>query len=82
MDNPSPPKQPVKWYYEWWFVLAMLFLILGPFGLPLVYKSPRFNRPAKIILTILMIAFTISLSLGLIEMINLLVRELQSIQQL
>jgi hypothetical protein len=37
----------------------MLFFVLGPFGLPLVWKNPRFSRWVKIALTIVMILYTI-----------------------
>jgi len=50
-----------SWYYRPWFVLLMLFFVLGPFGLPLAYKSPCFSKPWKIILTIAVIAFTVYL---------------------
>ena len=52
------PKEEAAWYYRPWVVLAMLFLVLGPFGLPLLYKSPQFSRLAKILLTLVMILYT------------------------
>jgi predicted nucleic acid-binding Zn ribbon protein len=51
--------QRVKWYYNAWFVLVMLFFVLGPFGLPLVWKNPRFSRLVKIALTLITIAYTL-----------------------
>ncbi len=36
----------------------MLFCVLGPFGLPLVWKSPRFSRWVKGLLTIAMVFYT------------------------
>ena len=53
---PEAPKP--KWYYSIWFVLVMLFLVMGPFGLPLLWKSPRFPRWAKIALTIALALYT------------------------
>ncbi len=47
-----PSAARVKWYHSVWFVLFMLFFVLGPFGLPLLWKSPRFSRNAKIAWTI------------------------------
>jgi hypothetical protein len=35
-----------------------LFFVLGPFALPLLYRSPRFTKGWKIILTIASISFT------------------------
>jgi hypothetical protein len=39
----------------------MLFFVLGPLGLPLVWKSPRFARGAKVALTLIMVVYTILL---------------------
>ena len=48
----APTAARVKWYHSVWFVLFMLFFVLGPFGLPILWKSPRFGRSAKIGLTV------------------------------
>lgn len=47
-----PSAARAKWYHSVWFVLFMLFCVLGPFGLPLLWKSSRFTRGAKIGLTL------------------------------
>ena len=52
------PEKKVPWYLEPWMVILLLFLVLGPFGLPLLYKSPKFNKPWKVLLTLLMILYT------------------------
>ncbi len=61
LEQPSggvePPKP--KWYYNVWFVLLMLFFVMGPFGLPLVWKNPKFARWAKIALTLAMVLYTV-----------------------
>jgi hypothetical protein len=57
----------VKWYYKPINVILALFVVLGPFGLPLLYKSPKFNKAAKIILTIVVIAYTLFLIYGTFE---------------
>ncbi len=55
----SPPSSArIKWYYNIWFVLCMLFFVAGPFGLPLVWKSPRFARWVKWLLTVVMVLYT------------------------
>ena len=56
---PQPPN--AKWYHNLWFVLFMLFFVLGPFGLPLVWKNPRFARWVKVALTALMVLYTVAL---------------------
>jgi hypothetical protein len=48
----------VKWYLRPLSVVLLLFFVLGPFGLPLLYKSPKFSKPLKIILTIAVIIYT------------------------
>lgn len=53
---PSPTD---RWYHSVWFVLAMLFLVLGPLALPLLWGSPRFSRDAKIGLTIAVALYTL-----------------------
>jgi hypothetical protein len=37
----------------------MLFLIIGPLGLPFLYKSPAFGKTAKILLTVTVIIYAI-----------------------
>ena len=37
---------------------VLLFVVLGPLALPLLYKSPKFNKTLKIILTIAVIIYT------------------------
>jgi len=48
----------VKWYLNPISVVLLLFFVLGPFGLPLLYRSPKFSKPLKIILTIVVILYT------------------------
>ena len=54
-----------RWYYNVWFMLFMLFCVVGPFGLPLVWKNPRLPRLVKVILTGVMAGYTI-LMIGLV----------------
>ena len=63
LDVTTRAQEPVKpkWYYNVWFVLFMLFFVLGPFGLPLVWKNPRFSRWVKMLLTVVMIFYTVAL---------------------
>ena len=60
MTTSAPPRQS-KWYYNVWFVLFMLFFVLGPFGLPLAWKNPRFARWVKIVLSLAMVLYTVIL---------------------
>lgn len=38
-------------------VLVMLFVVLGPLGLPFLYKSPAFGKRAKIFWTIVVLIY-------------------------
>jgi len=52
------PPAALKWYYRPVWVLALLFLVLGPFALPYLWGSPRFSRRLKVALTVLVILYT------------------------
>ena len=69
-----------KWYYSVWFVLLMLFAVLGPFGLPLLWKSPRFNQTAKVVLTVVDIVYTCWLVLISLAAARAIVEHLQQIR--
>jgi len=51
-----PPR--LNWYYQTWSVVLLLFFVLGPFGLPLLWKSPGFSRGMKIALTVAVITYS------------------------
>jgi len=53
----SGPPAPIKWYYRPAWVLILLFVVLGPLALPYLWKSPRFSRHMKIVLTVLVLAY-------------------------
>lgn len=52
------PPVPLKWYYRPAWVVVLLFVVLGPLALPFLWKSPRFSRPLKVVLTVLALAYT------------------------
>ena len=57
MEIENPQQRP-KWYQGIVPVFVAL-IMLGPFGLPLLWKSPCFNLFWKISLTLLMVAATV-----------------------
>ena len=57
----------VKWYLRPTSVVLLLFFVLGPFGLPLLYKSPKFSKTIKILLTIAVIIYTFYLIFASLE---------------
>ena len=50
-----------RWFYSVWSVLLALFVVLGPLGLPLLWRSPRFSRGTKVLLTALTVVYTLVL---------------------
>jgi len=48
----------IKWYLRPISVVLLLFFVLGPFALPLLYKSPKFSKTSRIILTVIVIIYT------------------------
>jgi hypothetical protein len=54
MDTQTPP---ARWYHRPFWVVVMLFVVIGPFGLPLLWKSPSFSRTMKVVLTVAMIVY-------------------------
>jgi hypothetical protein len=61
MNDGSAPLSPPAWYYRPWAVVLLLFFVLGPVGLPLLWKSPSFTRGWKIVLTVATVVFTLLL---------------------
>ena len=71
----------VKWYLRPISVILLLFFVLGPFGLPLLYRSPKFSKTLKIILTVAIIFYTLYLIFVMLEIgreIYKMMEELQS----
>lgn len=63
--------------------LIITFLLVGPFMLPLLWRNPRFSKKAKVIWSIILIAFTVGLLVLAPLLIHRFVTELleaQSIQ--
>jgi len=70
----------IKWYLKPFSVLLLLFFVLGPFGLPLLYRSPKFSKGVKIALTIVVMIYTTYLifaTLKIAKEIYISVEELQ-----
>jgi len=55
----SPHPSTARWYTSVWFVLLSLFALLGPLGLPLLWASPKFPLWAKLLLTGLVVGWTV-----------------------
>lgn len=60
MELPSEvAEKTAEWYYDPVFVLLSIFLALAVFGLPLLWKSPRFAVWHKVVISILTTIYTI-----------------------
>jgi hypothetical protein len=46
------------WYLNPIAIIALLFLMLGPFALPLLYQSRGFSKIMKVSLTALVLIYT------------------------
>jgi len=57
MDAMVSPGSRTKWYYRRAWVLVLLFVVLGPIALPILWRSPSFSRPVKVVLTVLVLAY-------------------------
>jgi len=70
----------VKWYLSPISVVLLLFFVLGPFGLPLLYRSPRFSKALKIILTVVVIVYTSYLIFASVEIGRELYRRMKELR--
>jgi len=72
----------IKWYLRPIGVVLLLFFVLGPFGLPLLYKSPKFSKTSKIILTIVVMMYTSYLIFASLEIARELYGRMEELQEL
>jgi hypothetical protein len=72
----------VKWYLRPISVVLLLFLVLGPLGPPLLYKSPNFSKTLKIILTIAVIIYTSYLIFASLEIARRLFSRMGELQDI
>jgi len=67
-----------KWYHRTPFVVISI-LCVGPLALPLVRINPHYNMVTKAVVTILVIALTVILSIGSISMYSHLMGQLEQL---
>jgi len=65
------------WYYRPWAVVVLLFLVLGPLGLPLLWRSPSFTRRWKIVLTVVMVVYTALLLESMVVAVRMAMEQMQ-----
>ena len=60
-------------------MLLLLFLVLGPFGLPLLWRSPSFSRGMKLTLTIVVLAYSVLLLEAVLTAVRLALEQMNAI---
>jgi len=70
----------VRWYLRPISVILLLFFVLGPFGLPLLYRSPKFSKTLKIVLTAVVIIYTSYLIFATLEIGRELYKRIEELQ--
>ena len=68
-----------KWYHGRVTEILMLFFVLGPVGLPLLWKSPHFSKLWKQILTALTLIYTALMIWMLVSAVTVSLRTLSSL---
>jgi len=63
-------EEKAKWFFTPVGAVLLLFFVLGPFALPLLYKSPNFSKKMKIFLTVALMAYTAYLINASIEIVK------------
>jgi len=72
----------VKWYLKPLAVVLSLFFVLGPFGLPLLYRSPKFSRKMKILLTVAVVVYTFYLIFATLQIAKELYRRIEELREI
>jgi predicted neutral ceramidase superfamily lipid hydrolase len=75
-------EEKVKWYLRPIGVVLLLFFVLGPFALPLLYKSLKFSKTLKIVLTILVMIYTSYLVIATVEIARNLYIKMEEFQDM
>ena len=75
-------EEKIAWYLSSAAVIFLLFFVLGPFALPLLYKSPKFSSLSKIILTIAVLSITIGMLFFVSSMVSQLGEQMNQIDKL
>ena len=78
LDDAYKPKAKAKWYYSTSAIVIGL-LVAGPFALPLVWKNPKYKVITKVIITIVVIVFTVWLCYLVGEMYERLLKQIEDL---
>jgi hypothetical protein len=72
----------IKWYLKPVSVVPLLFFVLGPVGLPLLYKSPKFSEALKRVLTLVVIVYPSYLIFASLQVAKELYRRMEELQDI
>ena len=78
LDESCKPKLQGKWYYSTLAVVVGL-ATLGPLGLPLVWKNPKYNMATKVTITIVLAGVTVWLCYLMGKMYQGLIEQVTSL---
>ena len=62
---PLPPVEPVQYVLNNRALVVGFVILFGPFGLPVLWFSPQFSKPVKILTTTIFVLFTIVMPLAI-----------------
>jgi len=74
-------KTKIKWYLRP-IIVVLALLSAGPFAIPLVWISPAFKKWHKILLTVLVVLFTIWTIKLTIDLYKMLMKEAMELKEL
>jgi hypothetical protein len=70
----------IKWYLKPVSVVLLLFFVLGPVGLPPLYKSPKFSKALKPVLTLVVIVYKSCLIFASLQIAKELYMRMEELQ--
>ncbi|HAL46076.1 MAG: hypothetical protein A2Y12_18980 [Planctomycetes bacterium GWF2_42_9] len=80
-DEKAAPKPKRKWYHTN-HSIVFLFLLIGPFALPMVWSNPHYKITTKWITTILMLSITMLAVILCIELVKMLIEQIQNLSKM
>jgi hypothetical protein len=75
-------ERPSGWSESPWVVLPLLFVVLGPLALPLLWRSRQFTLVWKCVLTVLVAGLTVYLLCGVWQLSQAIVAPLREFERL
>jgi hypothetical protein len=80
-DEKAIPKPKRKWYHTN-YSIVFLFLLIGPFALPLVWNNPHYKPATKWIATIVILGVTVLAVILTIELFKMLIEQIQNLSKM